>query len=108
MRSQKFESLRGEGDGLPPVLRGDLTCEVLDERGNIFTTFPKRREYEGKYVDAMEEVLTEFAFADEGLEIAVRGNDHANVDGDRLVATDAFNFSLFEDAKKLGLHGERH
>ena len=36
------------------------------------------------------------------------GNDDADVHLDGLIATDTFDFALFEDPQELGLHGQRH
>ena len=56
----------------------------------------------------MKEVLAEFAFAHQLFQIAVRGDDHAHVHRDGLVAADALHLALFQHAQQLGLHGERH
>ena len=56
----------------------------------------------------MEEVLAELAFACEFFEIAMGGDDNADIDADGLVSTDALDFAFFEDAKELCLHRQRH
>ena len=79
-----------------------------DELGKIFEAVAQGREDQGKNVDAVEEVAAEFVVFDAVFEVAVGGNDDADVHFDGLVATDAFDFAFFEDAEKLGLHGDRH
>src|SRR5205085_10151916 len=57
--------------------------------------------------DAVEEILAEPAVARGRLEVAVRGRDQANVDGDLRGAADARDHLALEDAQELGLHRRR-
>ena len=38
----------------------------------------------------------------------MRRDDNADIYLNRFVTTDALNFSFFQNAQQLGLHGERH
>jgi hypothetical protein len=38
----------------------------------------------------------------------MRGDQHADVHASGFVSADAFDFAFFENAKKFGLHGDRH
>ena len=50
------------------------------------------------------EILAEATRGHLGLEIAVRGADHAHVDLHRLFAAHALNLVLLQHAQQLGLH----
>jgi len=92
----------------PVVLSGDLASKMGDEIGKIFGAFAQRRERKRKNVNTMEEIAAEGVLLDEIFEIAVRGDEDANVDANGLVAADAFDFTFFEDAQQFGLHGDGH
>src|SRR5262249_25559651 len=59
---------------------------------------------DGHHLEAEEEVLAEAPGGELGLQIAVGGRDHADVDLDRLRCTDASNLPLLQDAQELYLH----
>ncbi len=59
-------------------------------------------------VQPVEEVLPESPGSDLLQKIPVRRGDEADVDLDHLLAADAGDLPLLEDAKKLHLHPERH
>ena len=98
----------GERFLFPAVLLGDLASKMGDEFGKILEAVTQRRKGQRENVDAMEEVAAEFIIFDTIFKVAVGGNDHTNIDFDGLVAADAFDFAFFEDAEKLGLHGDGH
>src|SRR5713101_10118981 len=56
----------------------------------------------------MIEVLAKGVLPDQFVEVAVRGDDDADVYGDGAVAANALDFALLENAQQLGLHGEGH
>ena len=92
----------------PAVLPGDLTGEVGDEIGKILRALPQRRQDQGKNIDAVEQIAAKLVSFDEVFKVAVRGNEHSDVDLDGLVCADALDFAFFEDAEELGLHGDGH
>ena len=53
-----------------------------------------------KNIKSVEEILTERAGIDRRLQVAVRCDQHAYVDGERLTAPDAFKLSLLQHAKQ--------
>src|SRR6266704_1797126 len=81
---------------------------MRNQRRNVVPPFAQWRKREWKNEYAMEQVLTEFAFAYQCFEIAVCGHDHAHVNTYRLGRADAFDLAFFENAQELGLHGQRH
>ena len=57
-----------------------------------------------KDIKSVEEILTERRGIDRRLQIAVRSDQHAHVDGKRLTAPDAFKLSLLQHAEQGDLH----
>ena len=106
--AQFCDSFVGEDLFFPAVLLGDLLRKVSDESGKIFQAFTQGRQGKGKDEDAVKEIAAKFIFLDQVFEVAVRGDDDANIDLDGLVATDALDFAFFQDAEKFGLHGDGH
>src|SRR5262249_24186396 len=105
---QSFESVGSKAYFFPSVLAGYLRGKVRSQRGNIVKALAQWRQPNTGHIDAMEEILAEPALANVLFQVAVGGDDHANVNLDRLIAADALYFSLFKHAKQLGLHGQRH
>ena len=81
---------------------------MFGQHRNIFAALAQGRKHNRKHEDAVIEVLAKRSLPHLLLQIAVRGDDDAYVDRERPVAADALDFAFFEDAQKLGLHGERH
>jgi hypothetical protein len=57
-----------------------------------------------KSIESVEEILTARTGIDRRLQVAVRCNQHAYVDGERLTAPDAFKLSLLQHTKQGDLH----
>ena len=106
--AQLRDRVAGKGFVLPAVLLGDLARKMGDELGEIFEAVAQRRKGQRENVDAVEQVTAEFVISDTVFEVAVGGNDDPDIDLDGFIATDALDFAFFEDAKKLGLHGNGH
>ena len=53
-----------------------------------------------KNIKSIEEILTERTGIDCRLQVAVRCDQHAYIDGERLTAPDAFKLSLLQHAKQ--------
>jgi len=80
--------------------------EVGSEEKNVVAAIAQGRNRERNGGDAEVEIFTKEFFTDAGGEIAVGGNDDAEVHVNGLRATDAFKAAFFEDAKELGLAGQ--
>jgi hypothetical protein len=63
---------------------------------NIFAAFTQGRELEAHHVEALEEILANFPFANHGFQIAVRGSDDAHIHGNRLRPANALESLLLE------------
>ena len=81
--------------------------EVVSENINVIAAVAKRRYGERDGGDAEVKVFAKEFFADAGGEIAVGGDDDADVHVDGLRAANSFEAAFLEDPEKLGLAGQR-
>ena len=79
---------------------------MIDQRRNVFAALAQRRQLDVKDVETIEEVGAELPFLDEQLEVLVGGGDDAEIDLDGLVAADAHDLALLQDAQQVGLRLE--
>ncbi len=89
-------------------LAGVLGQEVLDQQRNVAPPLAQRRQVQGDDVEPIVEVLAELPLAHQGLEVAVGGGQHADVDANRLVAAEPLDRPLLQRAQQLGLQLQRH
>ena len=90
-------------------LRGAVARqEALRQHRDVDLPLAQRRQADRERVDAVVEVFAEPAVADELLERAVGRRNQPEVDRDRLVAAEALEAALLEDAQQLGLGDQRH
>ena len=82
--------------------------EVLGQEQDVSTAGAQGRHLDVDHVDAEVEVLAEAAVLHERAQVAVRGGDHAHVEGQLLVTAHRTQRALLEGAQQLGLEGERH
>jgi hypothetical protein len=81
---------------------------VIDQRGDVFGALAQRRQRERVDVDAVIEILAKGAAAHHLIEIAMGGDDDADVYRDGAVASDALDLLFLEHAQQLGLHDRGH
>ena len=72
---------------------------MLDQQWDILAALAQRWQHERKNIDPMKQILPKFLLAYARFEIAMGCNDHSHVDRNRLIASDAFDFSLFQHAQ---------
>jgi hypothetical protein len=80
--------------------------EVLGEQGHVVEPVAQRRHLDLDHVEAVIEIFAERAAADHLGEVAVGRGDDAHVDLDRLLAADALEAELLQDAQELGLQAQ--
>src|ERR1022692_1973963 len=68
----------------------------------------QRRHHERDDIQAVEKVFAEVSLGDFFFEIFVGGGDHADIDGDGVVAADGDETLLLERAQNLGLSLKAH
>jgi hypothetical protein len=76
---QYIHSLRGDRIDLLCHVASKVLSEVPDEKRNIFSPFPERRNVDGKYVQPIEQIGAESLIFHHSHQIAVRGCDEACV-----------------------------
>ena len=73
---------------------------------DVLPPFPQRRANNRDDVEAVVEVLAEFALFQQAFQVLVGRSDDAHVHFDRFSAAHAKKFPLLEDAQNLGLHAQ--
>ena len=81
--------------------------EMSGEQKEVIAAVAQRRNGERDGGNAEVEIFAKEFFPDADGEIAIGGDDDADVDFDGLRAAHAFEAAFFEDPQKLGLAGER-
>src|SRR4249920_3554317 len=76
---------------------------MSEKSRHIFTAIAQRWKLKVDYVQAVVQILTEAAFANESKEFDVGSGDDAHVDFELLCAAEAHELALLNDAEKLGL-----
>ena len=79
---------------------------VFRQQRDVRAAVAQRRQRDGDDVDAIVEVLAKASLGDFLGQVAIGGGDQADVDPDRLVAADAAQLALLQDAQKLGLQAD--
>ena len=79
---------------------------MLGQDQQIIAAFAQGGDRNREDVEAIIEILAEFTFFHVAEQIAIRGGEQANVNLDRAVAADAFEFAFLEHAKQFRLQVE--
>ena len=90
-----------------PFSAAYLRRKCAGEQRDVGRALAQRRHLEGDDVEPVVEVLAELPLRDHLLEVAVGRRDDADVDVDRLVAADALELALLQEAQQLHLDGRR-
>src|SRR5262249_30393982 len=77
--------------------------EVFDQHQDVVSAFSKRWHLDGKHVEPIKEILAKGTARYRGSQVAIRGSDDANVDADRLHASDALEFAFLQDMQQRDL-----
>ena len=101
--AEQIERLGGKaGDGLLVHGAGAFE-EVAGEHGDVVGALAQRRHVHDEGGQAIVEILAEVAGEHLGLEVAVGGRDHAQVELAHAAAADALRLVLLQDAQQLDL-----
>src|SRR5713101_3542485 len=74
--------------------------EVLDQQGNVFSSFSQCRNFNRKDVEPVKQVAPEHARSDGSLQIAVSGSNHSNIGLDGSGSTDTFEFVFLQNTQE--------
>src|SRR5208337_4721765 len=80
-----------------------MTQEMPGNPGYIFSMILERRRFNPHDVYAVVKILAEFSFGYEFVQILVSGEDQPRLQRDKLVAAQAAEFHLLQDAQQLDL-----
>src|ERR1019366_3444472 len=105
---QRTQSLGAEVAAREVILLGILFQEVLDEQRNIFTALAQRGQIHRNYVETVEQIFAEAAFANHLAKIHVGGGDDADVHLHFLSAAQVHELAILQHAQNLGLRVHAH
>jgi len=77
--------------------------EVFGQGDDVLASVAQWRDVNGEGGQAVVQILTELAFRDPVLHVAVGGGDNAHIDLDVFIAADAADGAAFQCAQQLGL-----
>src|SRR6266699_4979798 len=80
-----------------------MVDEVFDQQGNVFSSFPQRRNLNRKDVETVKQVATKRTCCDGSLQVAVGGGDEPHVSADRLIATHALKLMFLQNTQQRNL-----
>ena len=78
----------------------------MDEKWNVFTSFPKWRNLNREHIQSVKKVLAKLVIADHLRQISMRGGDQTNIDVDGFRAAQPFELPFLQGAQELGLQIE--
>ena len=100
---EPFHGLGADRLDAPADARHALADEEPDEKRNVASALAQRWQLDREDVETIVEILAELAVAYRLAQIAVGGGDDAHVGLDGLVAPDALELVLLQDAQDLDL-----
>src|SRR4051794_38055021 len=101
-----FEHLEGggfDGRSADAEFGAVFPKKILNERGNIFAAFSKRRQLNGDDVEPVIEVLPKSASRNLFFQISMGGGDHPNIDGECFFSAEALEGLILQNTEQFGL-----
>src|SRR6185369_2004719 len=77
--------------------------EVLDQQGNVVSSFAQRRNFNRKNVETVKQIAAKCAVGDCSLQVAIGGGDDPRVRSDRLIATHTLKLPLLQNMQQRDL-----
>src|SRR5207302_2008883 len=77
--------------------------EVLNQQGNVFSSFTQRRHLNWKNVEPVKQVASERARSDGSFQIAVSGCNHPNISSDGSSRTDPLKLAFLQNTQESDL-----
>ena len=81
---------------------------MLDEHGNVVTPLAQRRQFDGKHIQAIEQVFAEFLFGNVLVQIAIGRGDDTHVDMQSSDSAQPFKLAILQYTQEFGLQFGRH
>jgi hypothetical protein len=77
--------------------------EKFDQQGNVFSSFPQRRNLNRKDVETVKQIATKGTRSDGSFQIAIGGSDDPHVSSNTLIAGHTLKLSLLQNAQERNL-----
>jgi hypothetical protein len=77
--------------------------EKFDQQGNVFSSFPQRRNLNRKDVETVKQIATKGTRSDGSFQIAIGGSDDPHVSSNTLIAAHTLKLSLLQNAQERNL-----
>src|SRR5262249_36232366 len=117
----KLTNIAGPGVGLKHIQTGFIYAlyffpklaritidEVLDQHGNVFSSFTQRRHFNRKDIETIEQIAPESSGSDGSRQVTISGCNHPHVRPNRFRSTDTFVFTLLQHTQQrmLSIRGK--
>src|SRR6266853_701249 len=103
IRYKKIQSLLVNPADALSCFSSETIDEVLDQQGNIFFSFPQRRNLNRENVEPVKQIAAKRPLGDGSLQIAISGCDDPSVRLDRLIATHTLKLPLLQNMQQRNL-----
>src|SRR6267378_7006950 len=80
-----------------------MSDEVFDQQGNVFSSFPQRRNLDREDVKTVKQIAAKCTRCDSRLQIAVGGGDDPHIGSDRLIAAHTLKLPLLQNTQQRNL-----
>src|SRR6266481_5010791 len=94
IRYKKVQSLLVNSADALSCFSSETIDEVLDQQGNIFFSFPQRRNLNRENVEPVKQIAAECPLGDGSLQVTIGGGDHPRISSDRLIAAHTLKLPL--------------
>src|SRR5260221_6151365 len=81
---------------------------MVDQRRNVFRAAAQRRQVDSDYIQAVIQVFTELAFANQNIQIDIGRRDDPDIHLELLHAAQVHEFSVLKHAQDFGLRFQAH
>ena len=105
--SGKIDCLRGHLYIAPPELCSVMIDVVINDRGNLRSSFAQRRHAQTNHVQTIVQIFAKTALGDHLFQISVRCGDDPNVHFDGALFTKRLNLSFLSKTEQFRLQVER-
>ena len=80
-----------------------MSDEVFHQQGNVFSSFPQRRNLDREDVKTVKQIAAKCTRCDSRLQIAVGGGDDPHIGSDRLIATHSLKLMFLQNTQQRNL-----
>src|SRR5439155_21529446 len=103
IRSEKVQSFFIYSEESLSCFSCEMSDEGLDQQGNVFSSFPQRRNLNRKNVEAVKQIAAKCTSSDGSLQVAIGGGDDPYVSADKLIATHTLKLMFLQNTQQRNL-----